>query len=123
MSGGRLTEEEKKLCDRLLDIKYLGMDRRAQGRRAGKVRRVTDRRMYARRQEQFLKEHAGRCEPLNMRITPDGCREVRNRKEPPEECRYCPGVAMKERRSGERRSGANRRAGVDRRSGLDRRTA
>ena len=76
-----------------------------------KVRRVTDRRMYERRQEQFLKEHAGRCEALQMRITPDGCNGVRNRKEPPEECQYCPGVDMQERRHAVRRSGLDRREG------------
>ena len=115
MSSGKLTEVEKKLCARLLDIKYLGMDKRAQARRSGKDRREADRRMLERRQEQFLKKHAGRCEPLNMLITPDGCREVRNRKKPPEECQYCRGVDMTERRVAERRAGENRRSSADRR--------
>ena len=122
MSGGKLAEKEKKLLDRLLDIKYLGMDKRTQGRRSGKDRRAADRRLHERRQEQFLEECAGRCAPLNMRITPDGCMGVRNRQKPPEECRYCPGVVMDERRSGERRSGV-RRVAVNRRSGSDRRAA
>ena len=76
-----------------------------------KVRRVTDRRIYQRRQEQFLEEYAGYCEPLQMHITPDGCKGVRSRKEPPEECKYCPGVDMKERRAAARRSGEDRREG------------
>jgi len=123
MSGGRLTDEEKKLCDRLLDIKYLGMDKRTRGRRSGKDRREADRRMYERRQEQFLKERTGRCESLQMRITPEGCKAVRSRQKPPAECLYCPGVTMEERRSSERRSGENRRVRVERRSGKDRRAA
>ena len=75
-----------------------------------KVRRVTDRRVHERRQEQFLAEYAGHCESLHMRLTPKGCEEVRTREVPPKECQYCPGVDMEERRVAVRRSGADRRA-------------
>ena len=107
---GRLTkEEERKLCDRLLDSRYLGMDKRVEEERFEKERREADRRMYERRLEQFLEEHTGRCERLQMRITPDGCGRVRNRTNPPEECQYCPGVDMEERRVADRRFGMDRR--------------
>lgn len=73
-------------------------------------RRLFDRRMFERRQEEFLAARTGYCARLHMRLTPDGCMDIRNRDEPPVQCKRCPGVDMEERRVVDRRSGEDRRA-------------
>jgi len=72
-------------------------------------RRLFDRRMYERRIEEFLVAYTGHCTRLHMRLTPGGCMEIRNRDEPPAQCKHCPGVDMEERRVTARRSGEDRR--------------
>jgi len=71
-----------------------------------------ERRQFERRQEEFLAARTGLCTILHMRLTPEGCKEIRNRDEPPIQCKYCPGVTLGERVVPERRSGKDRRQQV-----------
>jgi len=75
-------------------------------------RRQSGRRFHERRAlecEEFLAARAGYCERLRMRLTPEGCMEIRNRCVPPVQCEGCPGVFMERRLH-------KRRAIIDRRS-------
>jgi len=78
-------------------------------------RQRSDRRLILDRrrlEDEFLAAHAGYCERLNMRLTPEGCTELRHRifLPPPRQCADCSGVLL-ERRQSHRRSARDRRAG------------
>ena len=70
-------------------------------------RALLDRRQL---EEEFLAMHAGYCERLSMRLTPEGCDGLRHRLflPPPRQCTGCPGVLI-ERRLVHRRSKKDRR--------------
>jgi hypothetical protein len=82
-------------------------ERRFLERRLLDRRALPDRRQLA-MQEEFLAAHTEYCAHLRLRLTPQGCKELRERVIPPTQCADCPGV-LAERRLYQRRIGEERR--------------